>query len=133
MSAHMKAHHIDPQHLYKVVITKPASKKVSYRLSPEHMKKLEAFLEKYSEDDEGPVAWEVLAKDRIEKHKKTGLVLRGMRYRESLSQKELAKASSVSQNEISKIENGKRTIGKKVAKRLAKALGIDYQLLIEDC
>ncbi len=67
----------------------------------------------------------------VEKYKKAGLVVRGMRYREGISQKELAKRSGVNQTEISKIENGKRTVGVKVAKRLAKALNIDYLLLTE--
>lgn len=128
MSAHMKAHHTD-LHVKVVVVTKH-SKKVSY-INVENIGKLEAFLEKYSDEDDEPVAWDVLAKERIEKYKKAGLVLRGMRYRENLSQKELAKRSGVSQNEISKIENGKRTVGIKVAKKLAKALNIDYRLLTE--
>ncbi len=72
-----------------------------------------------------------MAKERIAKHKKAGLVLRGMRYRESMSQNELAKRSGVHQNEISKIENGKRTVGEKVAKRLAETLHFNYQLLLE--
>src|ERR1700722_2795034 len=114
MLAHMKAHPTDSH--VKIIIEMPNSKKTSY-ISVENIGKLEAFLEKYSEEDDEPVAWEVLAKERIEKYKKAGLVLRGMRYREDLSQKELAKRSGVSQNEISKIENGKRTVGEKVAKR----------------
>lgn len=128
MSAHMKAHHTDAS--VKVVVVKQNSEKVSY-INAENISKLEAFLEQYSEDNDEPVAWEVLAKERIAKHTKAGLVLRGMRYREDMSQKELAKKSKVSQNEISKIENGKRAVGEKVAKRLAKALNIDYRLLIE--
>jgi DNA-binding XRE family transcriptional regulator len=125
----MKAHHTDSR--IKVVIVTPVSKKVSY-INSENVGKLEAFLKKYSEEDDTPVAWEVLAKERLEKYKKAGLVLRGMRYRESMSQKELAQKSGVSQNEISKIENGKRTIGIKVATKLAEALNIDYRLLIEN-
>lgn len=128
MSAHMKAHHTNTH--VKVVVVKRNSQKISY-INAENIGKLEAFLEKYSEENDEPVAWEVLAKERIEKHKKAGLVLRGMRYREGLSQKALAKRSKVSQNEISKIENGKRAVGDKVAKRLADALNIDYHLLIE--
>jgi DNA-binding XRE family transcriptional regulator len=125
----MKAHHTDLR--IKVVIVTPNSKKISY-INPKNVGKLEAFLEKFSEEDGTPVAWEILAKERLEKYKKAGLVLRGIRYRENMSQKELAKKSGISQNEISKIENGKRVVGKKVATKLAEALNIDYRLLIED-
>lgn len=76
--------------------------------------------------------WEVLAKDRIEKYKKSGLVLRGARLRENMSQVELERKSGVGQNEISKIENGKRGLGEKIAKKLAKVLRFDYRLLLED-
>jgi ribosome-binding protein aMBF1 (putative translation factor) len=102
-------------------------------VNAKNMDKLEAFLEKYAEvpEEKIPVAWKELAKDRIAKYKKAGLVLRGMRYRENMSQRELAENSGVSQNEISKIENGKRTVGEKVAKRLAEALKFNYQLLLE--
>ena len=34
--------------------------------------------------------------------------------------------------EISNIENGKRTVGKKIAEKLANALNFDYRLLLED-
>lgn len=128
MLAHTKAHHTDLP--VKVVIITRNSKKVSY-INSENIGKLEKFLEKYSEESDEPVEWESLAKERIEKHSKAGLVLRGMRYRENLSQKELAQRSNVSQNEISKIENGKRAVGEKVAKRLAAALRMDYRLLTE--
>lgn len=121
-----QTHHTDP-HIKVIVISRNA-KKVTY-INAQNMGRLEAFLEKYSEEDE-PIEWEVLAKERIEKYKKSGLVLRGMRYREGISQKDLAKKTGISQNEISKIENGKRTVGEKVAKRLAQALNTDYRLLI---
>ncbi len=113
----------------KIVIIAPAYKREAF-INFESMGKLEAFLNKYSEDEAKPVAWDNLAKKRIEKYKKAGLVLRGMRYREGLSQVDLAKKSGVHQNEISKIENGKRTIGAKVAKKLALALNMDYRLFV---
>ena len=128
MSAHTKMHHIDP---IKVIIMIDDSKTVSY-LNPKNIVKLEKFLEKHSEEDDEPVEWEVLAEERIKKHKRAGLVLRGMRYRESISQKELAKRSGVHQNEISKIENGKRGVGEKVAMKLAEALNFNYKLLLLD-
>ena len=68
---------------------------------------------------------------RIAKYKKAGLALRGARYREGLSQKELAKRTGISQENISKMENGQRPIGEKVAKKLAKALHISFQLLVD--
>jgi ribosome-binding protein aMBF1 (putative translation factor) len=115
----------------------PGGKKNSYHISQKDEIKLDSFLKKLDmskkEMDfwEEATPWEVLAKERIEKYKKAGLILRGARYRENISQVQLARKSGIHQNEISKIENGKRSIGEKVAKRLAKALHIDYKLLIE--
>ncbi len=75
------------------------------------------------------IPWEELAADRIERYSKAGLALRGARLREDLFQKALAKRCGISQENLSKMENGKRPIGEKVAKKLAKALRISYQLL----
>lgn len=130
MSAHTREHHTDTQKFFCVTIKLNNSKK-SYNIPLSHQKELEKVLEEYSDDGDTPVAWEVLAKERIEKYKKSGLVLRGMRYREGLSQKQLAEASGITQNEISNIENGKRTVGNKVAEKLAKVLNFDYRMLLE--
>ena len=75
------------------------------------------------------VTWEAAAADRIAHYGKAGLALRGARFREGLSQKELAKRSEVSEEIISKIENGKAEIDEKVAKKLSKILHIDNRLL----
>lgn len=130
MSARMKEHHTDGQESFCVIVKLNNSKK-SYSILLSHQKELEKVLEKYSEEGETPIEWEVLAKERIEKYKKAGLVLRGMRYREGLSQKQLAAASGITQNEISNIENGKRTVGNKVAAKLAKVLNFDHRMLLE--
>ncbi len=73
-----------------------------------------------------------LAKERLAKYKKVGLVLRGARYHKGVSQKKLAEKTGISQDNISKIENGKRTVGEKVAKILAKALHIDYHQFLSN-
>lgn len=132
MSAHMKGHHTNSHKSICVILKIPNSKRVSYSFPLSRQKEIENFLEKRCEDDDSPVAWELLAKERIEKYKKAGLVLRGMRYREGLSQKKLAEESGVTQNEISNIENGKRTVGKKIAKQLAQVLNFDYRLLLDE-
>jgi DNA-binding XRE family transcriptional regulator len=124
----MKARHIK-QATCKVVIEVPGKAKIFTFLPTKHLQKLENFLEKYGESKSIP--WEELAKDRIAKYKKSGLALRGARYREGLSQKELSKRTGISQENISKMENGQRSIGEKVAKKLAKALHIDEELLMD--
>src|SRR3989304_674351 len=53
-----------------------------------------------------------------------GVCLRGGRYREGLTQKQLADMIGIPQRHISEMENGKRSIGKEMAKRLGKALNI---------
>lgn len=135
MSAHMKAPHID---YIDVKISSPKGKIISYHIpnTKAVKEKLLLFLDELdiSKLDivpwEEATPWEVLAKDRIKKYKKSGLVLRGARHRENMSQVKLAELSGVGQNEISKIENGKRGVGEKVAKKLAKALHFDYKLLL---
>lgn len=128
MSEHMRKLPIDKETTCKVVIELPSKKKLLSFVSTKNLEKLEAFLEKYGQPEEA-ISWEKLAASRIKKYGKAGLALRGARFREGLSQKELAKLSGISQENISKMENGQRPIGEKVAKKLAKALKIDFKLL----
>ncbi|MCI0382711.1 MAG: helix-turn-helix domain-containing protein [Chlamydiae bacterium] len=131
MSERMRKLPIDKEMTYKVVIELPGKKKLLSFVPAKNLEKLEAFLEKYGQLEES-IFWEEVAANRIKKYGKTGLALRGARFREKLSQKELAKLSGVSQENISKMENGQRPVGKKVAKKLAKALKIDSKLLMLD-
>jgi DNA-binding XRE family transcriptional regulator len=59
-----------------------------------------------------------------------GSVIRGLRYREELTQKQLAEKIGVKRHHISEMENGKRPIGKEMAKRLAKVLHTDYKVFL---
>jgi DNA-binding XRE family transcriptional regulator len=129
MSAHTKERPTSREATYKVVVEMPGKTKRLSFVPAKHLHKLEAFLEKYGETESIP--WEELAKSRIAKYKKSGLALRGARYRENMSQKMLAKRTGVSQENISKMENGQRSIGEKVAKKLAKALRLDVRLLLD--
>lgn len=56
--------------------------------------------------------------------------LRGLRYREDMSQLEFAKAIGISQPNLSAMENGKRAIGKELAKRIAGTFTTDYRYLL---
>ena len=58
------------------------------------------------------------------------VALRGARKREALTQKALAHLVGVSQAHISEMEHDKRPIGKDLAKRLAKALKVNYRVFL---
>ncbi len=113
----------------EIVVGIPGMQESTYKIpntanAKEHLKN---FLKKISVNS---VPWRELAAERISRFSEAGLVLRGARYREGISQKELAKKCGVSQDNLSRMENGKRAIGEEVAKKLAKALRLDYTLLL---
>ena len=58
---------------------------------------------------------------------RAGVAIRGYRSREGLTQKQLAELTGISQHHISEMENGKATIGKERARKLALALKCDYR------
>lgn len=59
-----------------------------------------------------------------------GKALAGARYREGLTQIQLSELTGIPQRHISEMENGKRPIGKEMAKRLGKALNISYKVFL---
>ncbi len=62
--------------------------------------------------------------------KRIGIVFRGIRFKHSLTQAEVAKRLGLEQSDVSKIEKGKRPIGKALAKRIEQEFGIDYRRLL---
>ena len=60
-----------------------------------------------------------------------GLALRGVRYREGMTQRQLAEDTGIPQQHISEMESGKRQIGRERAKKIAEALHItDYRVFL---
>jgi len=59
-----------------------------------------------------------------------GRVLAGLRYREGLTQAQLAAKTGIPQHRISELEHGVRGISKNAAKILGKALNADYRLML---
>lgn len=62
--------------------------------------------------------------------KKPQIAIRAYRYRENLTQKQLAQLTGIPQRHLSEMENGKRAISKEIAKTLATALNTDYQMFL---
>ena len=77
------------------------------------------------EDDESTIALEELFPNLH-----NGSAIKGLRYREGLTQEQLSKKINVTTKHISEIENGKRIIEKDLAKRLAIALNSDYKVFM---
>ena len=78
-------------------------------------------------NDEGE---ELFSVDEIFPHDTPGDMLKGGRYKEGMTQEQLAKASGIPRRHISEMENGRRPIGKERAKRLAEVLRVDYRVFL---
>lgn len=76
------------------------------------------------------VPWRDVFKEQIDKIGEQAIYLRGARYREGLTQVELAMKTGIPQRHISEMENGKRPIGKKIANKLAEIFNVDYRLFL---
>ncbi|WP_419783918.1 helix-turn-helix transcriptional regulator [Maridesulfovibrio sp.] len=59
-----------------------------------------------------------------------GRLLRGARYKEELTQQQLADKIGIARRHISEMENDKRPIGKAMAKRLGEALNVGYKVFL---
>lgn len=90
------------------------------------------IMEKYrvSDNDDGYTTINELFGDLIEKYSEKGALLRGLRAKEGLTQIQLAKALGVTQANISAMENGRRPIGKEIAKRIQKKFKFNYRLFL---
>jgi ribosome-binding protein aMBF1 (putative translation factor) len=93
---------------------------------------LEAVLSGYEvvSDEEKSVPAEEVFPELLDDVKRPAIVLRSTRKRRGFSQEALAEEIGVTQSDLSKMENGNRTIGKAMAKRLASVLDTDYRMFL---
>jgi len=85
---------------------------------------------KVEQDNKSYVAVDDLFGDLIEDSGEPGVLLKGLRYREGLTQVELAKQLNISQANLSAMEHGRRAIGKELAKRISDIFSLDYRLFL---
>lgn len=79
---------------------------------------------------ENLIPWREVFQQEIEKYGEGGLALRGSRRKEGITQKELAAAIGISQHHISEMENGKRPIGREMAKKLGLFFKADFRVFL---
>lgn len=80
--------------------------------------------------DKDSVPAEEVFPDIKDPGKRIGIIFRGIRFKHSLTQAEVAKRLGLDQSDVSKIEKGKRPIGKALAKKIQHEFGIDYRRLL---
>lgn len=59
-----------------------------------------------------------------------GMLIRGLRGKEEITQEELAERLGISQTRVSELESGKRSISQAMAKRLAEAFKVTYKMFL---
>ncbi len=74
--------------------------------------------------------WREVAKNNIKKYTEAGLAIRGSRFKEGLTQKQLAEKLEVLPHHISEMEHGKRPVSKKMAHKLAEVLNVNYKVFL---
>ena len=103
-----------------------------FRVPRQKVQGLLLLLQEFKIGEETPktVPSEEVFKNLDKQFSRPGAALQGARLKEELSQIALAKKLCVSQGDLSKMEHGKRPIGKKMAKRLSKILKVDYRIFL---
>lgn len=81
-------------------------------------------------DDEDYMSIDDVFSDLTEEFGEPGVLVKGLRARENLSQNEFAKKINIGQANLSAIENGRRAIGKALAKRISEAFNVDYKIFL---
>jgi len=115
-----------------VIITIQDKSPMSFLIPRHVMPKLIELLNSFqnSEDNEETLPIADVFKDLYAKYGKIGSTIRGCRARDNMTQTELAQKLNIHQSHISQMEHGKRTIGKKMAHKLAKIFNSDYRLFL---
>jgi DNA-binding XRE family transcriptional regulator len=79
---------------------------------------------------EEAVDWKEAFNEAFGKIPSSAISLKGLRNREEWTQVELSEKIGISQANLSKMESGKRPIGKNMAHRLAEVFKTDYRMFL---
>lgn len=129
MSAHTRKHPTKS----KAFLKKEITAKLAKVTSTEDLMTLNKVIEKYIPSNEKKLSLkETFGKDWTDEAKKLGRIIQGLRFREGMSQIELAKAlKGVKQSNVSAWENGKEKIPEKRLRQISKIFRTDIQKLVK--
>jgi DNA-binding XRE family transcriptional regulator len=105
---------------------------LQFRVHPANVERIKRYVETVEPvagDNDGITADEFFDKYFTGKSR-WAVALCGYRTREGFTQRELTDKTGIPQRHISEMENGKRTIGKETARKLAAALNVDYRVFL---
>lgn len=121
MSGHTRKHPTKT----KAVLKREITAKLAKVTNTEDLIILNKVIEKYVPSEEKSLSpEEVFGDDWMDKARKLGRMIQGLRFREGMNQNELAKAlRGVKQSNISAWENGKEQIPEKRLKQLSVLFG----------
>jgi len=117
MQALTKKHHIEND-----IIT------LRLKVHRKNAAKVEDFARKIEAEGERTYTIAEVFPDLVDKE--GTIALRAYRTRDDLTQRQLADKVGIPQRHISEMENGKRVIGKEMAKRFGRVLKVDYRALL---
>jgi DNA-binding XRE family transcriptional regulator len=109
------------------ILIRNGAKKKLFLVSEEKAQAVATLLEVNSENEDDLIDVGEVLSDLNDPTKTPGITFRGIRAKNGLTQQDLADRLSITQAEVSKIEGGKRSIGKALAKKIAKEFRMDYR------
>ena len=129
MSEHTKKHRISAHsHGSTLYVT---DRHTTYAIPRKIADKYVLENEKLKKSARSSVSAKIIFEKLDKKFTKAGALLKGLRAREGLSQVEFAKKINITQANLSTMENGRRSIGKIIAKRIEKVFGTNYRYFLE--
>lgn len=102
---------------------------IKFRIPTKRLDEVKKAMASYGAEEAGELVDTIPWKE-VYPQFNAGVALRASRKREGLTQKELALSIGIKQSHVSEMEKDKRPIGKDMAKRLAKALNVDYRVFL---
>lgn len=112
--------------LIEIAIRDGAKKKL-FLVPADKANAIETLIKEIPHDKEESINAGEIFPDLRDPERRPFIVFRGIRAKTGLTQEELAEKLGISQADVSKIERGKRNIGKALAKKIEKEFKIDYR------